>query len=291
MWSVNGSVSKLLLETGITSMRLSQFRASAAWLILFIVVVATNRAALKMHGWKEFRLIALYGILGVTMTQWLYFVGIQLLPVGVALIIEFTAPLMVALWVRFAWSFAIPRLTWLGLFVALAGLVFITEAWNGFTLNVLGVLASAGAAAALALYYLAGEKVLHQERPRDPLSLTMWGFAFAAMFWAVVQPWWDFPWEYFQGTISPWGEKSVALPRVGLVTWMVVLGTVVPFWLGLVALRHISSQQASATGMTEPVMASLVAWLVMGELLSGWQIIGGAITLSGIFLAEWARSR
>ena len=289
LWSINGSVSKTLLDTGISSMRLSELRVGVAWLILFIIVALTKPAALKLSGWKEFRLLALYGLLGVTMTQWLYFVAIHLLPVGVALIIEFTAPLMVAVWVKFAWNHHVSKMTWVGLVIALAGLVLITEVWNGFALDVIGVLASVGAAAALALYFLAGEKAMHSETPRDSLSLTMWGFAFATAFWAIVQPWWSFPWEYLHGDATPWGADGLHIPLPIMAAWMIVLGTVIPFWLALRAMRDITSSQASAVGMTEPVLASLVAWLMMGEVLSGWQIIGGVVTLSGIVIAENAR--
>lgn len=291
LFSINGTVSKLLMEQ-LDATRLSQLRASAAFVVLFVAVVITRPRALRIRGWGELRLLALYGILGVTMTQWLYFIGIHLLPVGVALILEFTAPLMVAVWVKFAWNHHIPRLVWLGLFVALSGLVLITEVWNGFRLDVVGVTASLGAAAALAIYYLAGERLLTGEYQRDSLSLTMWGFGMAAAFWAVFQPWWTFPFERLSGT----GEIATSAisfeaPLWGMAMWMVVMGTVLPFWLALMAMNHISAQQASAIGMTEPVLASIVAWIVMSETLSLWQVVGGLVTLAGISIAEVARAR
>jgi drug/metabolite transporter (DMT)-like permease len=291
LFSINGTVSKLLMEH-LDATRLSQLRSSAAFVVLLIAVLITRPHALKLHGWGEFRLIALYGILGVTMTQWLYFIGIHLLPVGVALILEFTAPLMVAVWVKFAWSHHIQRMVWLGLFIALSGLVLITEVWNGFRLDVLGVTASLGAAAALAIYYLAGERLLTGTYQRDSLSLTMWGFGMAAVFWAVFQPWWTFPFESLSGTGQiVTSAFDLDAPLWGMATWMVVMGTVLPFWLSLLAMKHISAQQASAIGMTEPVLASVVAWLVMGETLSLWQVVGGLVTLTGIGVAEAARSR
>lgn len=291
LFSVNGTVSKLLMET-LDATRLSQLRASAAFVVLLVVVSLVRPSALRLQGWKEFRLLALYGILGVTMTQWLYFIGIHLLPVGVALILEFTAPLMVAVWVKFAWSHHVQRTTWLGLFIALSGLVLITEVWNGFRLDVLGVSASLGAAAALAIYYLAGERLLTGEYQRDSLSLTMWGFGMAAAFWAVFQPWWTFPWSELSGAGEiTTGSASFTTPLWLMACWMVVMGTVMPFWLALKAMNHITAQQASAVGMTEPVLASVVALIVMGEVLSTWQIVGGLVTLAGIGLAEAARQK
>lgn len=287
MWAVNGTISKGLLDTGISSMRLSQLRVSAAFVVIAVVLLLLNRSAFRIRSKSELLLMAMYGILGVTMTQWLYFVAIHLLPVGVALILELTAPLMVAIWVKFAWNHHVPRLTWLGLAIALTGLTLITEVWTGFSLNIIGVLAALGAAVALAIYYVVGEKVLHQPEPRDPLSLTMWGFAFATLFWAIFQPWWSFPWEYLQGEYV--FNDSLTLSRVSMALFMIMFGTVIPFWLSLKAMQFINAQQASAMGLTEPVLASIVAWIVLSEFLSGWQILGAGMTLAGITIAEWAR--
>jgi drug/metabolite transporter (DMT)-like permease len=74
-----------------------------------------------------------------------------------------------------------------------------------------------------------------------------------------------------------------------MVAFMILIGTVIPFWLSLKAMQFINSQQASAMGLTEPVLATTVAWIVLGEILSGLQILGIAVTLLGISLAEWAR--
>lgn len=286
LWGFNGTVSKILLDTKIDPARLSQLRVTIAWLVLLVVIALTNRKALRFNSKQEFKLIAMYGVLGVTMTQWLYFVAIHLLPVGVALIIEFTSPLMVAVWVKFAWNHHVPRFTWVGLAIAIFGLFLVTQVWQGFTLNPIGLISGFGAAAALSLYFVTGEKILHLENPRDSLSLTMWGFFFASVFWAIFKPWWDFPWSYLAGTAN---LNSIVASKFILVIWMVILGTVIPFWLALAAMRFISSQQASATGMTEPIFASIVAWIVMSEQLSTWQLVGGAITLTGIAVGENAR--
>ena len=286
LWGFNGTVSKILMDTKIDPARLSQLRVTLAWLVLFVVIAIINRKALRFNSKQEFKLIAMYGVLGVTMTQWLYFVAIHLLPVGVALIIEFTSPLMVAVWVKFVWNHHVPRFTWVGLAIAIFGLFLVTQVWQGFNLNPIGLISGFGAAAALSLYFITGEKILHLEKPRDSLSLTMWGFFFASVFWAIFKPWWQFPWEYLEGTANVNGLNS---PQYLLVAWMVILGTVIPFWLALAAMKYISSQQASATGMTEPIFASIIAWVVMSENLTTWQLVGGAITLTGIAIGENAR--
>jgi drug/metabolite transporter (DMT)-like permease len=267
LFALNGSVSKFLLLGGVPWQRLSQLRVTLAFLILFVVVLLVRRSGLRLRR-SEVGRIAVYGILGIAATQSLYFLGIQRLAVGVALLIEFTAPIMVALWFRFV------------------SLAMVAQVWAGFSLDTIGVVASIGAAAALALYYVLGEKLVVD---RDPVSLTMWGFAFATAFWAVVQPWWSFPWDTLGITAEVFGAGGPDVPGWALIAWMVVLGTVVPFALVLQSLRHLRATQASVVGMTEPLIASLIAFVLLGEVLTPVQVLGGAVVLTGVLLAETSR--
>ena len=283
IFGINGTVSKAIMLTGISPERLSQFRATAAFLVLLVFLLITNRSALKIKR-SEIKLILAYGVLGVTMTQYLYFVALKLLPVGVALLIEFTAPIMIALWVRYAYKERVRPTVWVGLFLALFGLGLVGEVWRGLTFSGLGVAAALGAAVALALYYLAGERGLKE---RDPVSLTTYGFGSAAAFWALVAPWWSFPWHTLSGSTTL--DNGLTLPIAGLATFMVLFGTVTAFALVLFSLHHLSASQASAVGMTEPLFASAVAFVALGEVLSGIQLIGAATVLAGVFIAENSR--
>jgi drug/metabolite transporter (DMT)-like permease len=285
LFGINGSVSKAIMLTGISPERLSQFRSTSAFLILLVIVAVTNRPALRIRR-GEWRLIVAYGILGVTMTQYLYFIGIRLLPVGVALLIEFTAPILVLLWARFGDKEHVRPTAWIGLILALLGLGLVGEVWRGLTLNGLGVLASFGAAASLAVYYILGEKGL---RDRDPVSLTTWGFGAATLFWALVAPWWTFPWNSLRGSTTL--GNGLELPIAVLAVYMVALGTVLSFALVLFSLRHIRASQASAIGMTEPLFAAAVAFILLNEVLTSIQLVGAVTVLAGVFMAEQSRWR
>ena len=267
LFALNGTISKSILLSGIDPARLSQLRVTTAFLILLVVVALTRPQALRIRR-SEVPVLLAFGILGIAMTQYLYFVAISLLPVGIALLIEFTAPIMVALWFRFGLHERVNRRVWAGLALAMLGLALVGQVWQGFTLDGLGVIAAFGAAAALALYYLLGDRQVRQPEPRDPVSLTMWGFGAASLFWAVVQPWWSFPWSALTGVGHPLGESGSAVPLWVLCSYMVVLGTVVPFWLVVVSMQHIRASQASVIGMTEPLLASLIAWIALGEILT-----------------------
>lgn len=289
LFALNGTISKSILLTGIEASRLSQLRVTGAFVILLIVVALTRPRALRIAR-SEFVPLLAYGVLGVAMTQYLYFVAIELLPVGIALLIEFTSPIMVALWFHFVLKHSTPRIVWLGLAIALVGLAMVAQVWQGFTLNALGVLAAFGAGAALALYFLVGDSMVQRPEPRDPVSMTMWGFGAASLFWFIVQPWWSFPWSALSGDGYPLGEGSGGVPIWMLTAYMVILGTVVPFWLIVVSLHHIRAANAAVIGMTEPLLATLIAWIALGEVLAPIQITGIVVVLLGVYLAERYRT-
>lgn len=289
LFALNATVAKSILLTGIDPERLSQLRVTAAFLILLVFVAITGPARLKLRK-KEIPILLAYGIFGVAMTQYLYFVSLVYLPVGVALLIEFTAPILVALWTRFAWKEPTRKTVWLALAMALAGLALVAQVWLGFALNVTGVIAAAGAAVSLAIFYLLGDKQIRSENARDPVSLTLWGFGAASLFWAIVQPWWTFPWERLSGTTDPIGTLGWEIPIWIMTTSMVVLGTVIPFWLVLESLRHLRASQAATMGLTEPLFATVIAWIVLNESLTWVQMGGALLILVGVFIAEKSRS-
>ena len=288
-FAINGTVSKAILLSDLDPARVSQLRVSAAFLIL-LVFVAVNRPERLKVARREWPFLVAYGILGVAMTQYLYFVALQYLPVGVALLIEFTAPVFVALWFRFVLKEPTRATVWLALTVALLGLALVAEVWRGFTFDAIGLIAALGAALALSTYYLITDHQVRMPEPRDPVSLTMWGFGFAALFWVIVQPWWSFPWSGFAGSSDPTlGSIIGGRPLWLLSLWMIVLGTVVPFWLVVASMRHLRASQASVVGLTEPLLAIIVAWVVLSEALSPVQLLGGALILFGVVLAERSR--
>jgi drug/metabolite transporter (DMT)-like permease len=285
LFSVNATVSKLVLQHGLSSVQLVSIRSAGAALLLLAFTALTRPRALKVSA-RELLFLAAYGICGIAMVQWLYFVAIARMPVGVALLLEYTAPLMVALWVRFAQGEQVRSRVWGALAMCLGGLALVAQIWRGLTLDGVGVLAALGAAAALATYYLMGERGLGR---RDPVSLMAWIFAFSALLWAVVEPWWSFPFGALANPVPmPWGAH---LPVGVLTAWIVLLGTVTAFGLVLLAVGRVGPARVGILGMLEPVGSGLVAWWVLSEGLRPVQLVGGAVVLVGIVLAETARRR
>lgn len=285
LFAINGTVAKSLLLAGFEASSLSQLRATIAFLILLVFVAATRRSALRVRR-GEIPLLLVYGIVGIAMTQFLYFAAIERLPIGITLLIEFTAPLVIAAWFRVAWHHPTRPIVWVALGGALLGLAIVAQVWDGLTLDLVGVAFAVGAMLALVVYYLSADVLVRRPEARDPVSLTMWGMGAAALFWAIVQPWWQFPFETLGATQPLFGESGPVVPVAGLATWMIVLGTVVPFSLVVVSLQHLRASQASVVGMTEPIFATVIAWLALGETLEPIQLVGAAIVLGSVMVAE-----
>ena len=286
LFAVNGSVSKVVLESGLSSLELAQIRATCAALGLLIFLVVFARSVLRVSR-RELLFLAAFGVVGVALVQWLYFVAIHNLPVGVALLIEFTAPLFVALFARYVYKEHIRRRIWVAVILCIVGLGVVVEFWAGVAFSTVGVTAALGGAFALTAYLLMAER---ERRHRDPVSLSFYGFLFAAILWAFVQPLWEFPFDVLGETVSLQGNLSEhSAPVWLLVGFIVVIGTMVTFSLLTGALRHISATRASIVATLEPVIATVIAWIWLGETFGATQLIGGAIVLVGIFLAQSAR--
>jgi drug/metabolite transporter (DMT)-like permease len=287
LFAVNGTVSKVVLESGISSLELTQVRSTGAALGFALVLILIRPRSLRLTR-GELPFLVVFGLTGVAFVQWFYFLAIHRLPIGIALLIQYTAPLLVALWARFVMHEPVRRRIWLALVLALAGLTVMVEAWTGGgRLSAAGVAASLAAAGAYAVYVLMAERAVTQ---RDPLSLTCYGFAIAAVFWLIVQPVWRFPFERVDDSISLLGRlDDVTAPTWLPLLFVVVAGTMLTFGLIVTALRHLPATRVAIVATLEPVVATAVAWLWLEESLSPEQFLGAVSVMLGIVVAQTAR--
>jgi len=287
VWGVNGAVSKTILSTGVSSERLAQVRSLGAALGLVAILAVTAPGRLRLTR-RELPYLIVFGVGGLAFVQWFYFLAIHRLDIGVALLIEYLAPLLVALWARFAYHEPVRRRIWAALALALVGLSLIVNLFGGgTTLSTAGVLFAFAGAFAYALYVLLAEHVVGG---RDPVSLLAWGFLFASVFWAVVVPWWSFPGHSFTRSTSLHGNlHALHLPVWALAAWMIALGTIAPFFLLVSALRHLTATRVGIVAMLEPVAGALVAWAWLAESLGAIQLAGASVVLAAIVLAQTAR--
>jgi len=274
------------MESGLSALRLTQIRTVGAFLILFLYVFFKNRDSLKIKG-KELPVLIAFGLFGFAAVNVFYFLAIQKLNVGIALIIEFTAPIWIALWMRFIQKKIVSKLMWWGLVVGLTGLVLIAQVWRGLTLDGLGVIFALLDALALAVYFLLGEKLVGVKSSEATMA---WGLGISSAFFAIIQPWWNFPFEKLGKVVDLTGRLAgVSIPAYFLILWIVILGTAVPYFLVLNGLRGLSAATSSSIGMLEPVFGGIFAWIFLYEKLNFTQSMGAIVVLIGIYLANRAR--
>jgi len=286
LFAINGTVSKVILGSGIDSERLTEVRCAGALVGLLLLAVATRPAALPLRR-EELPLVIALGVGGLAIVQWSYFVAIHRVAIGVALVIQFVGPILVALWARFVYGEDVRARIWFALALAIAGLILMVELWQTNRPSGAGLAAAAVAAVTYAAYILLAERGVQR---RDPISLSAWGFFFATLFWSLLAPWWSFPAGRVDDDVSLLGNvASMHAPVWALMLWMIVLGTIVPFALVVGALQRISATRAGITAMLEPVLAIVIAWAWLGESLDAVQLAGAAATLAGVCLALSSR--
>jgi len=274
------------MESGISALRLTQIRTVGAFLILFLYVYLKNKKSLKINI-KELPILIIFGLFGFAAVNVFYFLAILKLNVGIALIIEFTAPIWIALWMRFIQKKIVSKLMWWGLVVGLTGLVLIAQVWRGLTLDGFGVIYALLDALALAVYFLVGEKLVGFKSSEATMA---WGLGISSAFFAIIQPWWNFPFEKLGKVVDLTGRLAgVSIPAYFLILWIVILGTAVPYFLVLNGLRGLSAATSSSIGMLEPVFGGIFAWIFLYEKLNFTQSIGAIVVLVGIYLANRAR--
>ena len=284
-FSINGIVSKLVLEAGLSPLRLAEVRSTGAFAFFLIYLLIFKRSALRFDI-KALPEMLVYGIVGYAGVQYFYFVAILRMPVSVGLIIEFTAPIWIALWIRFVRKQHVPRTMWIAVFLAFSGLLLIAQVWKGLTFDAIGLIAAFLDAFALTAYFLLGEK-WSKRAPTETLML--YGFGISMLFWWITLPLWTYPTEIFTQKIDLRGQAAGTLADGWmLILFVIIVGTIIPYTANLIGISKTSASSASVIGMLEPVLAGIFAWIWLSETFNAIQLVGAAAVISGIYIATKA---
>ncbi|MGW4799994.1 EamA family transporter, partial [Nonomuraea sp. NPDC004297] len=218
-FAFSGPMAKYLIEAGLAPVEAVWTRMAGAGVLLLAVLVVFRPRALRIPR-ARLPFFALYAVMAVAGVQALYFVAITRLPVGVALLLEFMAPVMVVAWVRFIRKVRLARAAYVGAVTAVVGLGIVVEAWQGLRLDALGLLLGLLAGACCAGYFLMNDSFGDDV---DPLGLIAWGMAGAALVLIPFARPWNIPWDAFTLTTAP--EGGLRLPVLGAYLWMVLIAT------------------------------------------------------------------
>ena len=287
LFGLNASSSKVLMESGVSPEELVIFRSLATAIGAGVVLVLTKPTAFRVR-LPEWRNLILFGVFGVALMQWSYSNAVANLPVGIALLIEYTAIVIVPL--VSLWLFkekVLPRL-WFAIVMVLGGLVVVSRIWDG-GLNPVGVMFAIAAALFLSFYFLMGE---HTLRNRDAMSTLFYSMSISAVFWLIVSPWWNFDTAILATTISLTGNlDQYSVPLWGLLLWVGIFGSFLPMLFSFLALTHLRATSVGVISTAETVMAFVFGWAWLNEKIDGIQALGGLLVVAGIVLAQTSRVR
>jgi drug/metabolite transporter (DMT)-like permease len=261
---------------------------AAAVLIRIAVaaLVLTVPAVLQLRGrWSLLRRgagrVAAYGLVAVAGCQLFYFSAIERMPVGVALLLEYLAAVLVVGWLWLRHGQRPRRLTVAGAVAAIAGLAMVLDLGGPARIDPIGVMWALLAAVGLAIYFLLGAAA--DDEPLPPVVMAWAGLcvgaaALAALGWAGV-----LPMTIATGDVGFLGHRvSWVVPVLGLS----IVATVIAYVAGIGAARRLGAKLASFIGMAEVLFAILFAWLLLGQLPSAMQFLGGAFILAGVTLVR-----
>ena len=285
LFGANGSVTKVVIESGLSPTQVTQFRTLGTFLIAGAILLVVDRSGFRLPA-KQVGIMAVLGVFGVALLQATYAYAVQLLPVGIALLFEYLAVLIVALVAFLFFKERVRARLWIGIALVLVGLAFVAQIWAS-DLDPFGVLMALAAAASLSIYFLVGER---QVAASSPLAVAFWTSGFAALFWAFLSEWWTIDPAILTRPVSLAGNLAdVVLPLWLPLAWLVVMGSFLPFLLSFSAIGRLRATAAGVLASSEVIFAFAVAWLWLGEQLGPVQLVGAGIVLAGILLAQTSR--
>jgi drug/metabolite transporter (DMT)-like permease len=274
-FGLSGALARPLLDAGWSAGALVMIRVGLA----AVVVLPLGLRSLRGR-WGLLRrnagLIAAYGLIAVAGAQFCYFSAVGHMQVGPALLIEYTAPAAVVVWLWLRHGQRPGPVTLVGAVLAAFGLVLVLDLLSGADLSTAGVLWALAAMVGAASYFIISAD---ESNGLPPLTLAAGGLVTGTAGLGLLGLVGLLPMradtssvEYAGATVSWW----VPLVLLGLVTAGVAYTT------GIAAIRRLGSRLASFVALTEVLAGVLWAWVLLGELPLTVQVVGGVLVLAGV---------
>lgn len=284
-FALSGPIARGLLDSGWNAVAVVLIRMGLAALVLLPFGLRALRADWQVLA-RTWRTITAYGLLAVAGAQFCYFSAVARMDVGPALLIEYTAPAAVVLWLWLRGGQRPGLVTIAGAMVAAVGLVFVLDLLSGGArVDPIGVLWSLGAMIGAAAFFIMSADT---DNGLPPLSLAAGGLLVGALALALLAATGVLPVAYagasatYAGHEFPWWAPLLAL---GVVT------AATAYVLGIVGTRILGSRLASFVALSEVVAAVIFAWVLLGQLPSRMQLLGGVLILAGVVLVKLGEPR
>jgi drug/metabolite transporter (DMT)-like permease len=272
LFAISGTSAKYLFNDGITAFQLIQMRTTLAFAGLLIWLCLKDPELLKISI-KSLPYFIGLGVFGIGSAQFFYLLAISKINVAAAILLHYTGPVFVALYVVFVQRQKLRFNTALAILGTMVGCFLVVGAYNLhiFALNRAGIIAGVLAAVSFAVYSILSE---YGMRRYTPWAVLLYGMLFAALIWNSLHP----PLEAFLHRYSPF--------QWGLILFIGICGTIFPFGLYFEGIKRIKPTHASITATLEPISAGVIAAVFLGEVLVTLQIIGGLIVIVSIIILQ-----
>jgi drug/metabolite transporter (DMT)-like permease len=281
----SGPFAKALMEAGWspTAAVAARLAGGALLMAIFASIVKPDwfREALR-HG----KTVVAYGLIPIAGAQLCYYNAVAHLSVGVALLLEYTAPILVVGWLWATTRRRPSNLTLTGVALAIAGIMLVLNVFSDAHINLLGVGWALAAAVCAACYFLMSDNVNSTAADGDglnPITLAAGGLIVGTAAVALLGVAGVMPLTFttndtvIAGLTTSWVVPVLAL---GLIP------TAIAYTLGIIGIARLRPRFASLVGLSEVMFATLAAWVLVGEAITPIQAIGGAIVLVGLALAR-----
>jgi drug/metabolite transporter (DMT)-like permease len=280
-FGLSGSLARSLLDLGWSPTAVVVTRVGGAFLVLLLPALLLLRRIGLPTGRQAVRMLA-YGVVAIALAQLCYFSAVQYLSVGVALLLEYLAPVILIAW---HWARSQRRPAWpvlAGAGLSIVGLAFVLDLRTGFVLSPVGVAWGLGAALCLSAYFLLSEDK-GTDAPINPLLLTTAGTGIGAVILLAASA---------AGILPLAAQTGVTILADRAVGWwlpallLILISAVLAYPSGIVAVRRLGSSLASFVSLTEVIFAVALAFVLLGQRPGPIQLIGGVLILAGIALVQ-----
>lgn len=273
-----GALARGLLDAGWTPASAVNARILGAFLILAIPAYRALRGRWNLLA-KNWSLVVAYGLVAVGVAQFGYFNAVKHMSVSSALLMEYTAPIIVVGWMWLVHKERPTQLTWAGALIAAIGLALVLDLMSGTSVSNVGMMWGAIAMLGGATYFI----ISAHDNDLPPIVLAAGGLLVGgvAMSFAGAVGLVD-----MHMTTSDVAFRSVEVPW-----WLPVLGlclvaAAISYVTGIIASRMLGARVASFVALTEVVFAVLWAWLFIAELPGLMQLFGGLLVVAGVVVVK-----
>jgi drug/metabolite transporter (DMT)-like permease len=275
LWGSSGTAGKALFETGMTPFELVQIRLtlSTVLMALYLGVLSPGLFGIRV---RDIGYFLIFGGVAMAMVQSTYFYAISKIQVAAAILLQYLAPILVAMYSVCFWKERLTPAKFIALALSFSGCYLVVGGYDLqlLQMNRLGIMGGLASAVCAAGYSLLGERGMHRYRPSTVLFYSM---AFGALTWHIIYP----PFHYLEAGFSLYQWKWIL--------YIAVMGTIIPFGFYFVGINYIRSTRALITATLEPISAGFMAFFFLGEAMEPLQILGGAIVVGAIVLLQTQR--